>query len=631
MAVRSPWIRRAWQLRPVRFALLLIPTFAALWGGVRLAGFSPESVFPLWLLPLGLLCGCAAERFWILKNGREKWAGLIFSFLLLLTQLVGRQFDFPAPGGILTFGEPIRWLYCLLCAAGLSPVIGWPVTLLLQRISRAARLSSPVPMGNGRFFSVCLMVLMLLWLPCHLAYFPGLAEYDSGYQLWQSWNHTYNASNPLIHTFILGFFYLTGEAAGSVSAGLAVLCFLQQLFMAACLSWALTVLRKSGAPRGLLLLFLAFFGLLPVFGMMSISLTKDIPFYCLVLLQLTLIFDLCHRPDALRNIRCWLVLAAVTILACLFRANAMVFMFLIPPLVCLGCRDRAFRRRLFCCLMIGTLLAAGINALMISAVHADSPLLRESLNIPIIQLARVSQYHEDVSRDLTENRSDLVSMPMAYIPYVVDLAKWNWTVDTHNLGDFLALWAKWGAVYPADYMDAALLLSKGYWYLWDRSYAKVYGESYEQHFGAIPSRVSAGIDTIEETCLLPELYEHYEHMYSENHYLDIPGYRLLLCPAFYVWILLFALASAVCQKRMDVRIPVRICCLYLIALLLGPCCILRYALLFLMMTPILIGMLTTQKSSSGITSGGENDPLSIPRKSPGTESGCSSCAPGKCG
>ena len=39
---------------------------------------------------------------------------------------------------------------------------------------------------------------------------------------------------------------------------------------------------------------------------------------------------------------------------------------------------------------------------MISAVHADSPLLRESLNIPIIQLARVSQYHEDVSRDLTE-------------------------------------------------------------------------------------------------------------------------------------------------------------------------------------------------------------------------------------
>ena len=599
MAGLRAWAHRAWQLRPVRFALLLIPVFAALWGGIRLAGFT-ENGFPLWILPLGLLCGYACERFSALKSSREKRAGLIFSFVLLLTQLIGRQFDFPAEGGILSSGEPIRWLYGLLCALGLSPVIGWPVAMLLKLITGTAQTSSPGPKRNGRFFAVCLGVLMLLWLPCHLAYFPGLAEYDSGYQLWQSWNHIYNASNPLIHTFILGFFYLTGEQAGSISAGLAVLCFLQQLFMASCLSWALTVLRRNGAPRALLLVSLAFFGLLPVFGMMSISFTKDVPFYCLVLLQLTLIFDICHRPDALQSIRCWLVLTAVTVLACLFRANAMAAMFLIPPLVFLGCRNRSFRRRLFCCLMIGTLLAAGINALMIAAVHADTPLLRESLNIPIIQLARVSRYHEDVSRDLTENQSHLVSMPMAYIPYVVDLAKWNWTLDSGNLGEFLALWARWGAVYPMDYVDAALLLSKGYWYLWDQSYAKVYGTSYEQHFGAIPSRVSAGIDSIEETCLLPGLYEHFEHMYSENHYLDIPGYRLLLCPALYVWILLFALASAVCQRRMDVRIPVRICCLYLIALLLGPCCILRYALLFLMMAPVLIGMLTTQKSSPGL-------------------------------
>ena len=589
------FIGRVWRLRPLRLALLLIISCAAVWGGNRLAGFSPSVSFPFWILPVGLLCGFVSERFWMLDSCREKWAGMIFGFLLLMTQLIGRQFDFPAFDGALSSGSPILWLYCFLCACALSPVPGFLAAVVLKRMGRASAKASPQPAHNGRFFVICLAVLFLLWLPCHLTYFPGLAEYDSGYQLWQSWNHVYDASNPLIHTFLLGFFYLTGEQLATVSTGLAVCCFLQQLFMASCLAWALTVLRRNGARRWLLLVLLAFFGLLPVFAMMSISMTKDVPFYCLVTLQLTLIYDLCHRPEALKRVRHWILLGAVTLLACLFRANALAAMFLIPPLVCLACRNRAFRRRLFLSMMSGTILAAGANALMISAVQADTPLLRESMNVPIIQLSRVSKYHEDASQDLTENHSDMVQMPMAYVPYVVDLAKWNWTLDSGNLGEFLALWGKWGAAYPMDYVDAALLLNKGYWYLWDQTYAKVYGDSYEQHFGAIPSRVSAGIQSIEESCLIPGLYEHFEQMYSTNQYLKIPGYRLLLCPALYVWSLLFALASAVCQKRRDVRMPVRACCLYLIALLMGPCCILRYALLFMMMSPILLGMLTTAR------------------------------------
>ena len=117
--------------------------------------------------------------------------------------------------------------------------------------------------------------------------------------------------------------------------------------------------------------------------------------------------------------------------------------------------------------------------------------------------------------------------------------------------------------------------------------------AYEQHLGAIPSRVSADIETIQESCFLPELYEHLEHFYSENAYLNIPVYRLLLCPALYVWILLFVLTAAICRKRWDVRMVTRAGILYLAGLLLGPCCILRYALLFMLLAPPLIGMLLT--------------------------------------
>lgn len=576
---------------------LIISCMTAASWQITLGPESDHSI-PIWIWPLALLlaaiCFHSSRKFIEMKDCPEKRAGWIFSFLLILFQLIGRQFDFPALNDTLSSGGPVRWLRCVLCACGFSFALGWPAAALMKRIDRNESVCLPPPLRNGRFFAGCLLLLMLLWLPCHLAYFPALMEYDSGYQLWQSWNHVYDASNPLFHTFILGFFYLTGEQIATVNAGVAVLSFLQQFFMAACLAWALTIIRKNGASQWIVTLCLLFFGTLPVFGMMSISMTKDVPFYCLVLVQLTLIFDGCRHPENNGRIGYWAALTGVTVMTCLFRANVLASMFLIPLLICPVCRDRLFRRRLFCFLLGGTTLAWGLNAVMVSAVQATPAQLRESLNVPIIQLARTSSEHEEVREDLTMNQNDLVSMPMTYIPYVADLSKWGWTLDTKNLGSFLKVWAHWGSVYPIDYTDAALILSKGYWYIWDRSYAKVYGEDCIQHSGVIPSRISAGIGTIRETRLLPDYYAQMEYLYSENHYQEIPGYRLLFNPAVYVWMMLFAAICAVCKKRWDIRMPARAGCLYLLGLLLGPCCILRYALLYMMLSPILICMLTTK-------------------------------------
>ena len=564
--------------------------------GVRLAGLSGETLFPLWIWPVLLVCGYAAFLFTITGPSREKRAGYVFCLLLIFTQLIGRQFDVINDfSGIPKSGGFLRGLYCFFCAAMLAPALGWPAAALLKTIGKRAAACAAAPVRSRRFFLLVTVVLILLWQPCHLAYYPGLVEYDSGYQLWQSWNHVYSASNPLFHTFILGAFYHLGEQwFGSVSTGIALFCLLQQVFMAACIAWALTIIRRHGAKRWLMTVSVLFFGLFPVFGMLSISLTKDVPFYSLILVQLALVYDGCRREECLRSWRYWLTLTLVTVPACLFRANALAALFLIPPIMCLVCKSRAFRRRLLVFLMGGTALAYGVNALMIHAVNAEKPLLREELNVPIIQLARVSKQYDDVNRDLAENWSDMVDLPMAYIPYVADLSKWNWKVDGNNLGDFLGVWFRWGGVYPNDYMDALLLITKGYWYIGDQTYAKVYGDSYEQHLGVIPSRVTANIDTIREECFLPGFREHLERMYSANEYLNIPVFRLLFCPALYVWMMLFLFVSGICQRRWDTQMVALAGITFLVGLLLGPCCILRYALLFMLLVPVLTGMVLTK-------------------------------------
>ena len=591
-------IRRVWRASvPALWAVVpMALAYGATRWGIALCELSPEQSHPFWLWPVAIGCGYAYRRFAAIQQRRARRFALAYALVFIFFQLLGRQYDFArqTDSGV-TAGDWTVWLKCLGESALLAPVLAWPLGELLGWLRRRAATSgkSAGNAGLRRFFLVCVAVLMVMWQPYHWAYYPGLVEYDSGYQLWQSWNSLYNASNPLLHTFILGRFYLIGEKIASASGGIAVFCFVQRLFCAGCVGYALTTLLRNRAPRPWLVLALLFFGALPVFPMLAISCTKDVPFYAMVLVQMSMIFDGCRNLERVRRRRYWIALGAVTTVACLFRANALVAMFAIAPLICWACRNRELRRLLAGVMVVGVAVAWCVNALLVAATHAEKPLLRESLSLPILQLARVDYYHEDVDEDLKQNHAALVQTPLTYIPHVADLSKWAFTVDGGNLGEFASVWTKYLKRYPGDYLDAFLLLTKGYWYIGDTTYARVYGDAPEQRCGAIPSRVSPDIDSIVEDCRLPGFKAHLERMFSTNDYLGIPVYRLLLCPALYSWLLLFCLLAAIEAGRWDVRLIARHGALYLAALLLGPCCILRYALLFMLLVPVAIGMLLT--------------------------------------
>lgn len=580
--------------RALSVALALAAAFAAVRWGIALCVLDEAGGLPFWMWPVVAACGYANLRFLRLEKGRTRRLALAFSLAFLFFQILGRQYDFSDYAGTgMTAGGWTVWLQCLGVSALLAPTLAWPLAELMARLRRPAVRRPAARLTDGRFLAVCMLVLMLMWQPYHWAYFPGLVEYDSGYQLWQSWNRLYNASNPLFHTLILGAFYLTGEKIATTSGGIAAFCFVQRLFVSGCIGYALMTLRRNRAPLPWLIASLVFFGALPVFGMLAISCTKDVPFYALALVQLAMIFDGCRNSGRACRVRYWVAIGLVTTLMCLIRANALAAFFLLVPLVCLACRNRGLRRGLAAFMLAGVALAWAVNALLIAALGADRPLMRESLSVPILQLARVDCYHSDVDEDLSQNHAELVQTPLTYIPHVADLSKWAFTVDWSNLGEFTRLWAKYLVRYPRDYLDTFLLLTKGYWYLGDDTHARVYGDALEQRAGLIASRVSPDIDTIVEDCRLPGLKDHLERMYSANEYRRIPVYRLLLCPALYVWLLVFAAVCAAEAGRWDVRVVTRYALLFLIALLLGPCCIIRYALLYMLLGPVLVGMLLT--------------------------------------
>ena len=587
-------------LRAAGVACMLLAAYAAVRFGIGLCALSEDQPHPFWMWPIVAGCCYAYWRFFRQELGRVRWQVPLFAFAFLLFQIVGRQYDLERiEDGGLTVGGFAMWMKCAGVAALLTPVVAWPLSVLARwlqdRSTAPAGEDRPPRCSDRAFLGICVLAMMLAWQPYHWAYFPGLVEYDSGYQLWQSWNGLYNASNPLLHTLILGRFYLVGEKIATASGGIAAFCFVQRLFVSGCIAYALLVLRRNRAPMACLVAALAFFCALPVFGMLAISCTKDVPYYSLTLVQMSMIFDGCRNLERVRRKRYWIALGVVTAFACLFRANALVAMFAIAPLIVWAIRNRQLRRLLAVVMLASVAVAWGVNGLLIAVTRADRPLLRESLSVPVTQLARVYTYRDDAKADIENNYGDMVQTPLIYMPFLADHSKWAFTLDMGNVGRFFGLWFRYLGRYPRDYLDAFLLLSKGYWYLGDQSYARIYGDSPEQRTGAIPSRVSPDIETIVENCRLPGFKAYMERMYTTNEYLNIPVYRLLLCPALYVWAMLLCAAIAAANRRWDVGVVGCYGAVLLLALLLGPCCILRYAFLYMLLAPVLPGMLLAPK------------------------------------
>ncbi len=583
-----------------------------------------DGKYPVFLFYMIPVVAYYQWRFMCLSERRVQFFSLLFCFLFILAQIIGRRCEADIGGGYdkgTTLGGILQWAMMNGCALLLSGAAAWLVASLFQHLKKRASaqaeeqrdLHKPSRFAHTQskisdrwWFLIYMGLILLCWIPVHLAYYPGFLEYDSGYQLWQSWNHVYNASNPLFHTFILGWFYLTFEQLGSATIGIAAFCFCQMLLVSAALGYSLLILRRYRCPKWLRIILLMFYGLFPVFPMMAISCTKDVPFYAVMLIQLCLSFELCRNPEAAGKLHNWVFLGILTLLFSLLRANAIMGFLLIAPAANLFVKNNKLRLRLVTAMTVGVLVAVMVNNTMISTTKADRPLKRESLSIPIIQLARVQKYHEDALAELEER--PYISTPLAYLPQLVDNAKWGVDITDETQGDFYKLWAQLFIRYPRDYVDAALLLNKGYWSLSDTSYAFIYGHGEGTRAGVILSNCAHGIETVHEYSFIPELQKCYEDLFSTNLYLDYPILRVLMSPALYFWLLIFSLIGSFYLRRWDLSTCAWQGVILSLALLAGPCCIVRYALLLYMVAPVTLAMLLAPIAPPGENHG----PVIIP-------------------
>lgn len=463
-------------------------------------------------------------------------------------------------------------------------------------------------------------VILLLWIPVFLAYYPSVFAYDAEAQFYQFLSHDYSTHHPLIHTLFLGIFFKLGEVLfGSYSIGMALHSIVQMLLMAAVFGYTMAELYRAETSWVMRFVLLIFYALFPANSILAISTTKDVLFSGLVLLYIVKFYQWCNG-GCKRTKSFMFIFVVLSVLMLLFRNNALYAYLAAQPFVYFlwkksvgsskakveECRRE---RRYYMVTVLATLLLFGAaSAGLKAATLAENGSPREMLSVPLQQMARTRVIHEEeIDSDLRTELNEYLPAEWvfaAYNPHLADPVK-NRAVIHDNPAGLIKTWLRLGLRFPMTYVDAFLDNSVGYWYIADTSHAEIYGVGTESGFGYLSTdnrTMPAGCEIVEHS-YLPALRGFMERMISDNEYQKIPVLSVIFAPAFYWWLLCLYMTFCLYEKNYKMLIPVLFLLMYYFTLLLSPTVLIRYMYPFVVSVPTILCLMTAQN--------GKRNPSSI--------------------
>lgn len=462
----------------------------------------------------------------------------------------------------------------------------------------------------GKVFWGSFILLVLVRIPCYLAYYPAICAYDSPYQVVQIVTGEYIDHHPIAHTLLIRAGMFLGKTLfDSVNAGIALYAFVQILILSAAFALGIAMLYRFGVRAVWILLTFIWLIFYPFHMYMSVSMTKDAWFSACFLAQVLGLFTVLHRSENTLRFGAWdIALFFSTVGMILFRNNGKyALLVLIVVLLPVLWRAKGMRRlwgRVFFNCMAAFLVGSVILSLLFNATNATQGDRREMLSIPIQQLARCMVYHggagvlaQDDNTMSQEDKALLQEFILyegykEYNPHLADPVKryTNTWVVRYRFKDFAATYFRLLSKYPSAFINAFLEVNAGYLYPNDVSHATINDNGIEKGLGYVQTRwmtddmKSYGIY---KDSRLPSLFEKMERWADENAYLKIPALKYLFVPGVWLWVCLLLLAYLWVHRRFRVSAVLVLILGYYLTLLLGPTVQLRYVYPVMIALPFL--------------------------------------------
>lgn len=453
-----------------------------------------------------------------------------------------------------------------------------------------------------KVFFISWIVIFLCWIPVFLAYYPAVMGFDFHRQSQEAtkgfiW---FNSYQPLAHTLIIWVAFQIGNALGSLQTGVAFYSIFQMLVFSAASAYSIRVVYRLIQKVWPVIVLITFFAVFPYNSILSVGITKDVLFSALFLVFVSLFVERTFLANDKSKRLLDILWVMSGVLMMLFRNNALyaVVVFMIIYFFTAEKNQRVRIIIMALCLIIGG--KGALEGLQV-ALSAGRGSQVEMFSVPIQQFARVGYYH---GKTLDEETYELINTYIPeeywdnYNPPISDTVKspigakvFNNTWKGHY-GDMLSAWIKVGLKYPNEYIDAFLVLTSGYWFIDDVSWAEVLGFGVEERMGALPTHNSTISEVIPEgidhESKFPWLETKLEEIVSGNSFYNWPVVSNLFKPAFYCWVLLLTFIMSFYNREKKKVTVTLLPLLYLATMFLGPVVQVRYVLPIIIVVPVIL-------------------------------------------
>ncbi len=441
------------------------------------------------------------------------------------------------------------------------------------------------------------LFIFICWLPYFILLYPGYVNWDVAYnQIPQLFTGKFNTHHPILTTLYMYFIYFYYKIShnGILSMALYVVIF-QMIPLSFIYAYMITKLNKIYNVHKVIVVFLILFlALYPVNPLISIIIEKGVVFIFFLILFMIRVIELVNNIELIKQKKYFIQLIIIGIILCLSRNNVIYgFAFVIPVMLFFAKKYRKYIFILFAGIFVGYIL---LNTAFIKITDASKGQFRESMSMPMQQLARVYKYHKDELNidelkfiaTMVKNEKDLNN----YLPKRSDNVKSHTISQFFKTKEFIIGYIKLGIKYPSTYLNSFLIMSSAILYPFDNSFWWT---------GLFVGINDIKFINVSASDILKHKNKSLHSFISKKNYFVKKNNSMLSFILFnqsiWFYILIFALLYFMYTKNYKNIFILLIPLGYATTLFLGPIMYFRYTYYLMVIVPMIIMMLTNNKNN----------------------------------
>ena len=554
-----------------------------------------------------LLFGGLVALFRVTHWGRFSLRKLIFSHLAGFLFAVMTAFGFSLQNlGVVEYGSEKMWNAIIM----FTHVYAQLLSLIWTGLEKLEPSLTAAP-KNGFFRGmdwvlgrpyIVFPVILLLWLPCWLATWPGNFVYDATKefsQLEKGWMGDF----PMLHSVIVvKLLSWSFEATGGYNTGIAVYTGTQMALLAAMYTHIICRFRSLGGNRWVVLAMVVYCAAFPAVHVLATAMLRDVLFAGLLTYSVFLLWLMCRDVKGFLGSWWKSIGPAVVVVLTIYARNnntggllpwALAAVALLLFLV--GGKKGWKGALVFGVTALGAYMALG-SILTGICSPITPPTANASMTVYTQSLMRAYTLEGEKWEPKDKLKILLLfnTKGLSYTPENGDSTKGRLKISTpEEKQEFMDLWKEMGKQYPQHYADAFLLNTRAAWFpgtVMD-GYQKRNIGLYQQYdkcwFYYGPSIEEPGV--LESKW--PELHDWYLNLCLQTSYENIPVVSLLFSTAFHFWLVLACLFWAFYRKARQLYLPLAVLIAYTVISMCVPLMLLRYFAALILAFPLVLAFI----------------------------------------